>query len=281
MSVTNVHLEGALPAAERFGQPLSRKALRQFRGPGSAIYPMLSQLCLEDVYVFGGRTEEFEYLNSSLWAVEDASEATVPSVIADTASGRIGSATSATDNAWIRIRTADNLQVFNTDHRPTVQMGFSCSVFDSDDDLLKVEVGFFTNVGDADNAAADEDAGQVAIKSTPTANVNNFAVAILDTDDNIFWDVISDVGGTTTTTNNGAGPLWDAHDDVLQHVMISLNEQDEARAWVNGDFIGKATGGPGAGVSLGLCWFLQNREGETRTGSLDYIRAWQERTPVL
>jgi hypothetical protein len=281
MTETNVHLEGALPASQRDGQPLSRKAVRQFRGPGSSIYPILSQLAVEDVFVFHDDFVWFDTGTHTVWRAWDSTNGTPFAAVADGPSGLITGSLAATDNAWIKLMTVDDLEIFNTDHRPTCMISFRVSKFDSDDDLLKVEFGFMANEGDADNSGEDDDAGQVATKATPTSNVNDYAVAILDTDDNTYWDVISDVGGTPTTSNNSSGLAWDDHDDVFQTLMVSTNEQDEMYAWVNGSFIGKTTAGPGDGVALGIFFMLQNREGQAQDCEIDYIRAWQERRAVI
>lgn len=150
-----------------------------------------------------------------------------------------------------------------------------------DGDALKFEFGFAANLGTADNGAEAADAGMAATKATPASNVNNYGVVILDTDDNRYWDVMSDVGGTAATTNVTESDAWDGEDSVWQTVMVSLNEQDDVMGWINGHFIGvNRAGGPAGTNSLALHIFFQNRTNAAKAIALDYVYAWQERAAI-
>lgn len=354
------------PASERSGWKFSRKEIHKRVGPSNPLYHIYLDNAIQDMHTF---KDDFDILTgTNIWTFEDSSAATVISLNTDAVSGQVSGATSGTNNGWIRMRTAQ--EIWNVDHRCVAMWCFNSSAFDSDDDLLKIEAGFHTGVSDADNAGEDDsdNAGQVKIKATPTDAVNDFAVVCLDTDDNVYWDVIADDGGTTATSNvssslhwassssttavtdqttiafisagGGADTITDSNNgfavfasgDVItvtgsarnngtytiitggvagtitlgsgiltteaagesvtvttpdltngdsewQTTMVACNEQQEVRGWINGAYIGRVAG-PDGDIALGLWFFAQTREAETRTIGVDYCKAWQERRAI-
>ena len=278
------------PAAEQHGNPFSRSNLRRKIGPSNPLYGLLLDSCIEDIFAPQEFNDHFVVLDTAIWNADADTTAVDFALATDVVSGQLTGQLPNTDNAWIRLNSV--ARPFDRDHRPVVISAFKCSEFDSDDDLLKVEFGFTANLGTADNTAAGANIGQVLVKATPTNTTNDFSLVTLDTDDNVFWDVIGDVGGTTVTTNVASSSSWNpatgaadltAGDDAWQVIMVAVNENAEARGWVNGSYIGRvAAAAPAAGTGLGIHLFVQNREapGGTRDFEIDYIKAWQERAVI-
>ena len=197
---------------------------------------------------------------------------------------------SATNDAWGRIQGVQN--PISAGHRPMAMCAFKSAAFDSDDDALKVEFGFASALGAADGSAEDTaGGGQVLVKATPTGNVQDFSVVCLDTDDNVFWDVVGDDDATTVTTNVASGIAWNPAsgasdltngDGVYQTLVCAQNERNEAYGWVNGSFIGRlAAGAPDAAVAQTIHFFIQNRAAaDLGMVNVDYIKAWQEREAI-
>jgi len=151
-----------------------------------------------------------EAVRTSIWDLDDSQNATLLWALnANAPSGELEMDLSATNDAWGRIQGVQN--PIDAAHRPMAMCAFKAAAFDSDDDTLKVEFGFASALGAADNNAEDSaGGGQVLVKATPTGNVQDFSVVCLDTDDNLFWDVVGDDDATTVTTNVSASVPWDS-----------------------------------------------------------------------
>jgi len=273
-------LEGVIPAAaDREKDPYSRKLLRKQTGPDRALWSLLQKNIIQDVYHL---EDDFDgTMDSNKWVAWSSDTATPFALATDVVNGNLTGALDNQDNAWLSLHTVN--EPFNTDHRPCAMIRFKSSQFDSDDDLIKVEWGFASAQSAADNDAPSEAGiGQVLVKATPTSTSNDFAVICLDTDDNLFWDVICDTATGTVATSNlsAANPAWDNHDDVWFTLMIALNEQDETYGWINGQLLSRTavTAPTGAIATLGLHFAIQAREAPgTPDTEIDFISAWQER----
>jgi hypothetical protein len=145
-----------------------------------------------------------------------------------------------------------------------------------DGDRGKVEFGF------TGREIEDAPAGAVRDKSTPSAAtfLNDFAVAIRDTDDDDFFGLVSlgrdnAVGGGTTDRSI---PITVGEDISL---MVALNEQTESRLWVNGILTTVERSGPSRYAQLGIWLHAGGNTGGLGAGlNVDYIQAWQERQTV-
>ena len=287
------HLQGQLPSAERFGDsPYSRKNLSKKMGPYNPIARILDSLLIEDVFFF---KDDFEFeVSTTKWIVNagDVSFARV----ADRANGVIrGDAGSDQEAVLV---CAANGEIWDAGMRCTAIGRFAIA----DMANSKFEFGF------ADEA--DIAFGQVLVSATPTSTGTDYAVCIRDTDNEgdtgASFDLIADNqngandgpvavrGGLTA----GAGGSDAFDDNEWFTVMVSLNEQAEARAWVNGQFVGRLTAGVPRGTTIGAgaelpgspdtavtplsLWLNIVDRDASNTAQLDcdYIAAWQERSPV-
>lgn len=271
-------LEGVIPAAaNREKEPFSRKLLRKQTGPDRPFWQLLQKNIIQDVAYF--EDDFFGVLNSDYWLAWNSSSATAFNASEDVVNGQLTGAFDNANDAWLNLHHSN--EWLNTDHRPCAIIRWKGSQFDSDDDLIKVEWGFYSGTNASDEAGAAADAGLVLVKDTPTATPTDFAVICLDTDDNTYFDVVCDTASGTTATSNlsAANPAWDDNDDTWMTMMIALNEQDEAYAWINGQLLTQTSvTAPTAAIDLGLWFFVQAREAPgTPDFEIDYIAAWQER----
>jgi len=170
------------------------------------------QLAIADLAVLYNDDFANQAVQTAIWDLDDSQNATLLWALnANAPSGELEMDLSATNDAWGKIQGVQN--PISSAHRPMAMCAFKSAGFDSDDDLLKVEFGFASVLGTADNTAEDTgQGGQVLVKATPSATPQNFSVVILDTDDNIFWDVVGDDDDTTVTTNVSASVPWDPSD---------------------------------------------------------------------
>ena len=197
------------PASERMSRPLSRRELRKQIGPSNPLYGFLMQLAIQDLAVLDN--DDFVILDAARWTAEDSDQSTPFAVSGGGASGFIRGTTTAQADDWIRLTSIHTS--YDSAHRPMAIFRFKSDVFNSGDDTLKFEMGFKVNSdgGAADNANEDTAGGaQVLLKSTPTSSANDYSVVILDTDDNILWDVIGDDDGVPVTSNVSSSIPWDA-----------------------------------------------------------------------
>src|SRR3990167_5752640 len=195
-------------SAERATRPLSRSELRKSIGPSNPLYGFLMQLAVADLCHLYDDDFANEAVRTAIWDLDDSATTTLLWALnADAASGELEMDLSATNDAWGRIQGVQN--PISAGHRPMAMCAFKSAAFDSDDDALKVEFGFASALGAADGSAEDTaGGGQVLVKATPTGNVQDFSVVCLDTDDNVFCDVVGDDDATTVTTNVASGIAW-------------------------------------------------------------------------
>lgn len=204
------------PASERITRPLSRSQLRKAIGPSNPLYGFLMQLAIQDLAVLHNDDFLVSEANAPFTDVwnADASSANATDFAqagATVVNGQLTGNLITTADAWIRLVSVS--EGYAPNYRPMVMTSIKCSTFDSDDDTLKIEFGLAENLGAADNAAVGDgtDCGQVNVKATPTTAstaADDYTVVILDTDDNLFWDVVGDDDGTPATTNVAASVPW-------------------------------------------------------------------------
>lgn len=287
------HLEGQLPASERFGDSqYSRKNLRRKMGPYNPIARILESLLIEDVFFF---KDDFEFtLDTAVWLATNGDSNFTR--VANRANGVLRSDNGADEDGVLVC--AANGEIWDAGARCTALGRFAVA----DMANCKFEFGF------ADETDIND--GQVGVSATPTSIGVDFAVCIRDTDNEgdtgASFDLIADNqngdndgpvavrGGITA----GAGGSDSFDDNEWFTVMVSLNEQSEARAWVNGQFVGVLRSGvprptligtgaelPGspqtALTELSLWATIVDRDAaNTAQLDIDYIAAWQERTAV-
>ena len=90
------------------------------------------------------------------------------------------------------------------------------------------------------------------------------------------------VAGVPIRTAPGNLASWSSPKERVNTLLVALNERNEVKCYVNGQFINTAvSGGPGAAADLGI-WFHvgPNRATSAPLVNLDYVHAWQERIPL-
>ncbi len=136
--------------------------------------------------------------------------------------------------------------------------------------LAKFEFGFSSDAAET-----------VLLKDSSGLNANDavrdFAVAIHDARDNSEVALVAHgegITGSTTMVSPVPDTAISAGDSFS--LMVALNEQEEARWWIDGIYAGVIRTGPVTLAPLGI-WVYAN----AAPISVDYVHAWQERTPVI
>jgi hypothetical protein len=103
---------------------------------------------------------------------------------------------------------------------------------------MKLEVGL---------SDADDDAGAVNSKSASpiTATATDFAVIVLDTDDDALWATVSAKAGTVVSNVNDPGSVKTPTASTVYRMAVRV-DGDDARFWING----KEMPGHGAGAGI-------------------------------
>ena len=103
---------------------------------------------------------------------------------------------------------------------------------------------------------ADDDAGAVNAKSSPSSTADDYAVFILDTDHNSSFDFYSDIdGGGTEQVTTGLVTL--AASDVLRLAIRA--DGDNVIAWVNGQVVARHALALQGGDGVTPWFFCQTR----------------------
>lgn len=257
------------PAAERSGWLFGRRLLRHSIGPSNPLYSFHLDNCIQDIVSF---TDDFHTLDGSYWDGDNgdanwAVQADQPEgvVQVDCAGDQDGVLVCAANQMWI-----------NVDHRPVILGRLKVGVVANS----KFEFGFATET--------DVDDGVVGTKATPTSGDNtndDYVVVIRDTDDDTSIEMVSDnqsgeADGPTLTVPSGTGIT--AADDTWLTIMVACNEQDEARYWVNGQYMNRAVTGVPNGDAALTPWIVCVDRDAAGTGHLylDYVKMWQERSAI-
>lgn len=245
---------------------LTRKLLRRTIQGNNPLGALLEQLLTDSIYPLKddfdkGINEAFWINGGFLWDGQDLH-------------GRIFGAVTPAENEE---REREGLTLRSRrygwipGHRCTAMIGFRL-----DGDKGKVEFGF--TGGEIEQAPS----GAVRDKSTPYASdiMDNFSVAVRDTDDDNFFSIVSlgqenAVGAGTTDKSISVS----TGDDLS--LMLALNEQTESRLWVNGMLTTVERSGPYRYSKLGLWLHATGNAGGAGAGlNVDYIQSWQERQAV-
>ena len=140
----------------------------------------------------------------------------------------------------------------------------------------KFEFGFT----DADSSHIAQTEACVLIKDTPSSQSAraDYAVIIRDTDDDTSTDLVT-ASARSTTITAAVGPVTLAS-NVWRTYMIALNEQNEARFYIDGIYAGVNRASARPTIPLWLWFMAVPRSGGGPEVQLDYIQAWQEREPI-
>lgn len=250
------------------GSEFTRRRLRDAIGPGNALYRLLEDRCIRDV--FGWQDDFDRTLDTGLWTASNSGGAGVANFarVTNGLSGLIEGNPGTDNDADVRLFTTSR-EDFQMDNRPVVLARLRLTTVA----LSKFEFGF----------AAAVQAGQVSVKATPTATGTDYAVAVRDVDDDTNIGLASAGDTTAEVSVVDSAPGLTLADGDFFVVMIALNERGEAYLWLNGIYQAThrtAANLPTAGTSLGVWVYAQNRSGASRPLRVDYVKAWQERVAV-
>lgn len=240
-------------------------------GPSHPLYHVMTDSAIQDIVVL---TDDFITLDTTYWLGSGATANFA--VVADDPAGVITVDCGADADGFLTC--AANQQMWSVDHRPTILGRLQQRVVANS----KFEFGFALEAFVAD--------GNVNIKATPSSSVADYAVITRDTDDTGAGGDAGDYA-LIADNQNGAndGPV--AHDSGIitmanttyVTLMVNLNEQNEARYWIDGQYVGILTAGvPDGDDLLAPCVYAVDRDAAaTCQLDVDYIKIWQERIATL
>ena len=274
------------PALQVPSDALTKKLLRKAVGGSVSLYSFLELLCIDDIYVF---KDEFDKgFDESVWAhykfpEDDPEEDFHPSgqnfeIRADDPCGVLSFDPGVGDGDYCSLLQRQRTWLPN--RRPCVMGRFRLAASAGN---FKAEFGF----ADVSVSLLQDARGCVNVKSTPTAQQGrtDFAVAVYDSDHDNNTDVV--VHSRPHTTRGGrSGPSQPALDTDFS-MLVSTNEMNEARLWINGALAAQARlGSPTSRYvvqPLAIWFYFENRAttGDRERVRIDYIRAWQERAAIV
>ena len=140
----------------------------------------------------------------------------------------------------------------------------------------KFEFGF----ADADSGHISDIDDCVLTKSTPTnqAQRSDYAVIVRDTDHNTSTDLVASTARVAALTA-AVGPVTLSAGSWRSY-MIALNEQNEARFYLDGIYAGVNRSSARLTTLLSIWFMAVPRAGGAPEVQIDYIQAWQEREPL-
>lgn len=229
---------------------MTRKLLRRSQVGGPPFDAVLEQLCIDTVYV--QHSEFDEGLGAPRWETDGFEYDETADLGAITGGGDLPARLISRAKRWQAGRRCTVMARISTSH------------------MAKFEFGF-----------TSEAAETVLLKDSSNLNANDavrdFAVAIHDLRDNSEVALVAHgngvVGSSTIVSPTGADAITAGDSFSL---MVALNEQEEARWWIEGIYAGVNRTGPATRASLGI-WVYAS----AASISVDYIRGWQERTPLV
>ena len=234
---------------------MTRKLLRRSQVGGPPFDAVLEQLCVDTVYVQHSEFDEglLESLaNDARWMTDGFEYDDSADLGAVTGGGELPAYLISRARRWQAGRRCVVLARITASH------------------LAKFEFGF-----------TSEGLETVLVKDSSNLNANDavrdFAVAIHDIRDDSEVALVAHgegVAGSTTMASPVPATAISAGDSFS--LMVALNEQEEARWWIDGIFAGVNRTGPVRLAPLGI-WVYAS----AAAISVDYIRGWQERTPVI
>jgi hypothetical protein len=228
---------------------MTRKLLRRSQIGGPPFDAVLEQLCVDTVYVQHSPFDE--ELGEGRWEADGF-------VYDETGDG------AAVGGGDLPAYLISRRKRWNAGRRCVVMARITAS------HLAKFEFGF-----------SSEALETVLVKDSSTLNANpsvrDFAVAIHDKRDDSEVALVAHgvgVAGSTTMVSPVPDTAISAGDSFS--LMVALNEQEEARWWIDGIYAGVNRTGPATLAPLGI-WVYAN----AASISIDYIRGWQEREPLV
>lgn len=239
-----------------------RRLMRDAIGPDNPLWHLLETLCIEDVINF---EDDFTTdLVTPFWATAETGTGTPFANLADTLGGVVRGTTEAADPASERLLPTNN-RVWSTDARPLMLARVAPGTLIT---TSKFEVGF---------AAADQAAGQVNVKATPSANGVDFAVIVRDTTDGTETSLaVARAAAAVNVTDFDPAYTWVL--STYATFAVAINEINEAYAWVNGIFSAvNRTGGPADATAIGPFIGIFARSSTARTLDVDYVKIVSER----
>ncbi|KKK65961.1 hypothetical protein LCGC14_2968890, partial [marine sediment metagenome] len=244
-------------------------ALRRAMGPDNVVFQFLESLAIQDVCVL--IDDDFFELDTGrlLFTNGDANG----SLVTDAQTGEVTFNCGADEDG--QLVCAANTQRVDVDYRPVILTRMKHDVISN----VKTEVGFCVET--------DVDDGAVNVKVTPSSNSTDYAVLCRDSDDTASGgdtgtfafhsdNQSDDADGAQSVEASGTGVTLGT--DYITY-MITLNEQQEARAWINGQFFNVLRLGVPDGGTLLSPWInVTDRDGAaTAQLTIDYLKVWQER----
>lgn len=229
---------------------MTRKLLRRSQVGGPPFDAVLEQLCVDTVYV--QHSEFDEGLGDSRWETDGFEYDETADLGAITGGGELPAYLISRARRWQAGRRCVTLARITASHLSKFEFGFSSEALET------------VLVKDSSNLNAND-------------AVRDFAVAIHDIRDNSQVAIVAHgegVTGSSSIVSPVPNTAISAGDDFS--LMVALNEQEEARWWIDGIFAGVSRTGPVTVASLGI-WVYAS----VAAISVDYIRGWQERTPVI
>ena len=257
----------ALPAAEHRGDHLTRKLLRRSGlSVSEDMYHLLEQLTTDSVYTL---KDDFDRgLNEYLWVQDGPANEDEPETLEGSGftwlpeRGGVLVGTGTLGRLALMSRSA----IWTADSRCGLMGRMSFASLPNS----RFEFGFI-------DAAAEHITKVdrvVAVKDTPLAAPprRDFAVINRDTVDDTSTDLVTRNNGETTVLTASSGPptLLAA---TYATFTVALNEQNEARFWINGVYAGVNRSSARRDVPLSI-WFAVAGATDVK---IDYLQAWQER----
>ena len=247
-------------------RPFTRARLRDAIGPSNPLYHPLESQMFQDVYWFVD--DEFTgVLNADYWTTATGGAGAAAFARSANLPGGVLEADSGTDaDGSSRMFTSSNENVTGN-RRPVLfgRVGQNSVVT-----LSKFEFGLADAI----------QAGQVAVKATPTSTGTDYAVIIRDLNDDASVDMVTD-GGTDTAGKVASSPglpsAWATQ--TWYSLCIAIDELRACRFYIDGIFQGVRRAGPDATATLGAFIMVQNRTAASRTLRVDYIKGYAERVP--
>lgn len=277
---------------------LTKKLLRKAVGGSLPLLHFLEFLCVDDIYTFKDDFDREDGLDTTIWAAykipeDDPEEDATHSgsffrPVDGAACGIVAVDPGAGEGD--RIALLQRRRDWLPSHRPTVMCRASTG------DALsgtwadsKLEFGFADIHADLlydcilGGGCVDD-----AIVPTAQSGRSDFAIMIIDNDfPSIGIGAAVNSRPHTSVGVMGAGGTSYPADAPDASVMVSTNEMNEVRVWINGTLVSQARlaspAGRFAGQPLAIWLYFENRENSTNRDRLllDYIFAWQERAAII
>jgi len=286
------------PALQIPNDHLNRRLLRKAVGGSNPLLSLLEVLCTDSIYSFKDDFDE-DTLRSEWYSdVSNIAAGAEPFVNIGGDSGWISGSPGFEDDDFVRLFSRAR---WSPSKRCAVAARFDIN----DKTNLKFEFGFVSPMVSLSDLSLS---GVVNVKATPTANslAADFAVAVLDRDDNTALDLIVSRRGTVAGADQSGGPTL-TNLVAPFTILVATLENGGSRIWLNGapvalnqsayasvtafhgttgtktesaDLRESSVAHTTSGMAIWL--FVQNRAAAQwgHEMRVDYVQAWQERVAV-